>query len=456
MTITESIVHYAAGSRFEDLPAEVVERVKFIVFDELACAVIGRELIAGDLIARFVGRMGGLGEAAVIGSHFRAPVPFAALANGTAGHADELDGAHVTGGHPGAVIVHAATAVAEMRRSNGKALISAISLGYDIGTRLVDAAGGAFDLRNRQHVHSDHLHAFGAAISSSRLLGLDVDGIRHATALAASSCGGLAVIFEERRHMSKALSTGQAAFAGTSAALMAALGFEGHDNVFDSEHGPLSWGVEGRKEKMLKELGSDYAVMGSNFKFYSAGYPIHAPVEAALNILDKNGLETTDIDSVSVHMNTGAANTVNNREMPSICIQDMLAVAIVKGALSFDMAHSNEVLSMPEVRRLRKVIKVVVDEELDRLQPRGRGAKVVIFTKSGVQHEEWIPYPKGHALRGGVGWAELYEKWDEPLTDRLTEAKYQKFKSMCHSLESVDDLRELTTFLGREDHKCFC
>jgi len=449
-TFTEEIAGYAAETQFARLPTEVVERVKLILFDEWACAFVGRELIAGDLIARFAAQMGGAGEATVIGTALRVPVAVAALANGTAGHADEFDGAHVTDGHPGAVIVHAVTALAESRRATGRALINAVSLGYDIGTRIVAAVGGAYDLRSRVHVHSDHLHGFGAAVAGARLISLGADGIRHAAALAAGGAGGLATVFEERRHMSKALSTGQAASAGATAAILASIGFEGHENVFDSKHGPLAWGTQDPRGPMLERLGIEHAVMGSNFKFYSAGYPIHAPVEAALNILSREGLATTEIAGVEVRMATAAADTVNNRDMPSICVQDMVALAMVHGELGFDLAHSSEALGLPEVSALRSRIVVVPDPEIDRLQPRGRGAKIVIHTQGGARHEEWIEHPRGHALRERVGWPDLHRKWDELLSRRMGERRYEGFQRMCASLEALEDVTEVTGLLRRE------
>jgi 2-methylcitrate dehydratase PrpD len=446
-TLTGQVAAYAAATTCESLPAHVAERVKFIIFDELACAVIGRELIAGELIERFVSQMGGAAEATVIGGG-RAPAAMAALANGTAGHADEFDGAHVTDGHPGAVIVHACTAVAERSGVSGKQLINAVSLGYDIGTRLVQSVGGAFALRNVHHIHSDHLHGFGAAIAAARLLGLGSDGVRHAAALAAGHAGGLAVVFEERRHMSKALSTGQGAFAGASAALLASIGFEGHDNVFDSRHGPLAWSRDGAVNVMLEGLGTIHAVLGSNFKFYSAGYPIHAPVEAALNIMAKAGLSLADVADVAIHLTSHTADTVSNRDMPSICAEDMVSVAMVNGGLGFDLAHSDEAVAAPKVRQLRPLVHVVRDAELDRTQPNGRGARVFITTRAGERHSETIEHPRGHALRGGVGWLELEQKWDDLLPARLGDAGYTAFRSACRSLEAVDDVNELMAILG--------
>ena len=446
-TLTRVVADYVAGSSYEQLPVDVVDRTKLIIFDEIACAILGRKLIAGELIAKFVGAMGGVGEATMLGRRQRVPAAMAALANGTAGHADEFDGAHVTDGHPGAVIVHATLAVGETRRVTGREYLHAVSVGYDVGTRLVASVGGAFTLRQAHHIHSDHLHSFGAAMACGRLLRLDADGLRHAAALAAGHAGGLAVVFEERRHMSKALSTGQAAFGGASAALLAASGFEGHDNVFDSRHGPLGLAPEGKAELLTKELGSDHAVMGANFKFYSAGYPIHAPVEAALTMVERERLTPDDIASVTVRLTTHTADTVSNRGMPSICVEDMLSVAIVHGRLGFEEAHSAAALARPEVKALRSKIRAVADAEMDRTQPHGRGAKVEIETVSGMRFLVGIDHPRGHALRGAADWQSLRGKWDELLPSLIGRSNFEAFYNLCQSLERVDDLAELTHLL---------
>jgi 2-methylcitrate dehydratase PrpD len=129
--------------------------------------------------------------------------------------------------------------------------------------------------------------------------------------------------------------------------------------------------------------------------------------------------------------------------MPSICVEDMVALAMVHGELGFELAHDSAAIGAPQVRTLRELITVVRDPELERLQPRGRGAKVVITTKDGRRHDQFVEHPRGHALRGGVGWPELFEKWDRLLTDRLTEERYASFKGMCSSLEAVEDIAEL-------------
>ena len=449
MTRTDVFADYAAGSAFSALPAVAVDQTKLILFDELACAYVGRELPPGRLTAGYVRRLGAAGPSTVIGTAVRTAASFAALANGTAGHGDEFDGAHITDGHPGASVVHAALAVAEAAAATGADLINAVALGYDIGTRLVHAVGGAYSLRYRHHVHSDHLHSYGAAAAAARLMRLSAQGQRHAMALTAGQAGGLAVIFAERRHMSKSLSNGLAAYAGVMSAELAAAGFEGHDEILDAQHGPLDW-CEDVPPDLGADLGTAFAVMGANFKFFSAGYPIHAPVEGALTILREASLAVDDVARVTVGMNSGAIDTVRNRKMHSIDVAHMTAVAMVHDGLGFDVAHSDAAHASPAVAALQERIEIVADAELDRTQPRGRGARVAIVTTGGARHEAFVEHPMGYCLRGGVDWEALDGKWRALLTPRMGAEGYDRYLGACRRLERLEDLTALTAPLRQE------
>ena len=112
-TLTLAVARYAAGTSFAKLPPEVQERARQVVLDEVACAYFGRRSLAGDLGARYAAQAGGPAEARIYATGQRVSAPNAALANGGAGHGEEVDGAHVVGGHPGATIVHAAMAMAD-------------------------------------------------------------------------------------------------------------------------------------------------------------------------------------------------------------------------------------------------------------------------------------------------------------------------------------------------------
>jgi 2-methylcitrate dehydratase PrpD len=435
-----AIARYAASTSADALPPEVLERGRQIIMDELACAAFGQTRTPGRLTARYATSTGGAGPCRVLGTGLRTTAPYAALANGTAGHADEVDGAHVVGGHPGATIVHAAAAVAELHQATGAELLNAVVLGYDIGNRLIRACGGVFGVKSRLHLHADFLHAVGAAVAASRLLGLAPEKHCHAMALATFQANGLCALFQERRHISKSFCNGQYASAGVSAALMAATGLEGCEDVLGATDGLLAaWGLEDGESALRDGLGSQFAVMDANFKFINAGYPIHAAVEAAMALVTEHSINAAEIAAVEVGMPSNALRVVDNRKMHNICLQDTLGAALIRGGLSLRESPFPAILGEPSFEAIRARIALAPDTELDREQPDGRGARVTITTCDGVTVARRVDWPKGHSARGTIAWEDLAGKWAEALP----QVDVHGLIALSRSLEQLDSVEEL-------------
>jgi 2-methylcitrate dehydratase PrpD len=439
-SLTQVLAQYAASTSFGAVPPDVRERAKLVIMDEMACAQFGRRSLAGDLAARYVATLGGTEEARVLGTALRVPALLAALANGTAGHGEEVDGAHVVGGHPGATIVHAAVATAERQRASGADLVNAVILGYDIGTRALHACGGIFTAKKRHHLHGDFLYALGAAVAAGRILGLDPVRHGHAMALVTFQANGLIALFSEQRHVSKSFSNGQYAFAGVNAALMAAAGLEGCDDVIGGRDGVLdAWGVENGAHLVTRGLGQDYAVMGANFKFLNAGYPIHTAVEAATALVAEHKIDADSIASVHVGMPANAMRVVDNRQMHNICVQDMVSAALARGRLSLRDLPFPAILDEPRYTRIRASITVGVDPDLDRELPDGRGANVAITTSTGAMFSRRVDWPRGHSMRGGVTWPDLAEKWN----DALPGCDVGRALALARGLDELEDVSVL-------------
>jgi 2-methylcitrate dehydratase PrpD len=445
---------YAVQSNFRQLPSVVVERAKMVIYDELACAYVGSELPAGKVVTRFVDAFRGVGEAAVLGTPgSRAPAVLAALANGTFGHADESDSVHSTAdflatGHPASVIVHAASAVAERQMAPGAQLINAVVLAYDVGARTVSVTGGLKRMESGHGLYAGSFHSLGAAFGCARLLGLDQTRTLHAAGLALNQGMNGYTFYAEKRHMSKALNEGQSASAGVSGAVLASMGFEATDDVFEGRGGVVqSWGEPGREAELVRDLGSEYAVMGSNFKFYCAGYPIHSSVEAVLSLKGRHGFSTPDIIRIQARLPEYPASVVSDRGMPTISLQHMVAAALVAGKLGFDEAHSATLLASPETLRLKSLIELVGDPDFEVSEP--RGTYVTVHLGDGRVLEEHVSHPKGHRFREPQpGWADLREKWDELLSRRVGDARTDEFFAASSHLEDLDDVNDLVAILA--------
>ncbi|HUD94175.1 MmgE/PrpD family protein [Sphingobium sp.] len=445
--LTAILAEYAAGTSFDKLPPEVREKAKKVIFDEMACGFFGRRSPGGKLAADYAIRVGGAPEARIYGTDRRVSAAYAAMANGTAGHGDEVDGTHVVGGHPGASIVHTCTAIGARERVSGAELINAVVLGYDVGVRIVEACGGKFIVRDSKHLTSDFFYSLGTTAAAARILKLDPARHCHALALVTFQANGLYALYSEKRHISKSFCNGQYAFAGISSADMAQIGLEGNEDIVGSSEGVLdAWGDGKHDIAVTQKLGTDYKIMGGNFKFYNAGYPIHTPIEAALTLVKENRISAEDIDAVLIGMPENAMKVVDNREMHNICVQDMVAANLARGGLRLVDYPFPEILSDPTYRRLRAAITVSVDPELQREFPNGRGARVTIVTKNGVRKALRIDNPLGHSLRGEPSWDDLGRKWRGSLADCDTD----RALSIARKLDSLDDASTLfEAFAGR-------
>jgi 2-methylcitrate dehydratase PrpD len=227
-----------------------------------------------------------------------------------------------------------------------------------------------------------------------------------------------------------------------SAALMSSMGMEGVEDVLGMKHGVLeAWGAEGGAEAATRQLGEDWAILGANFKFINAGYPIHAAVEAATTLVTDHKIGVDTIESVHVGMPEAAMRVVDGRDMHNICMQDILSAAVVRGGLSLRESPFPAVLSDPAFARLRARVTLGVDPGLNRDQPHGRGSNVTIATVNGSKVSLRVDYPRGHSRRGAVAWSDLSGKWH----DLLPRYDVDRMLALAQRLDDLDDVNELSS-----------
>lgn len=213
---------FVLGLRWADVPEQVRERVGLLLADLAAVCVAGRPAPATRLAADYASAVHPGDEATALYDGRRLGAVGAAWANGVLANVLDLDDGHrLTRGHPGAVVIPAALAVAQRVDATAEELREAVVVGYEIAIR----AGVALHARDDGYHASGAWGGLGAAAAAARLLGLDAVQTGNALGLAEYH----APIASIMRSVAEPAMTKDAcawgAAVGVSSALMAAGGF---------------------------------------------------------------------------------------------------------------------------------------------------------------------------------------------------------------------------------------
>src|SRR5438445_5726636 len=355
----------AAGTRA--LPAEAQEHAKNHLLDTLASMISGSELLPGQAAQRYIRTHGGKGTATIAGTPLTAAPGDAALANGVMAHADETDDSHnASRSHPGCAVVPAALAVGEELGIDGMRLLRAVTLGYDIGTRVVMAMGGAaFSYESSLATHS-MAGTFSTAAAATCAAGLDARQMRWALDYTAQQSSGIVAWRRDTDHIEKAfVFGGMPARNGVTAALVVRTGWNGVDDIFSgSDNFFLAYAPKAQPERLVENLGERYEIAQTDIKKWTVGSPIQVPIDALETIRSKQPFEADDVQSVVVRLAPSVAAVVDNRDMPDICLQHMMAVMLNDRTVSFHAAHDKLRMQDAAVLRQRAKVHLVQDEEL--------------------------------------------------------------------------------------------
>src|SRR5438309_6281470 len=366
---------YIASALRRPLPPAVVEKTKHHVLDTIAAMISGSRLAPGMKAIAYIKTLGGVKEASVIGSNFITTAVNAALANGMLAHADETDDSHAASlTHPGCGIVPAALAMAERERRSGAALLRAVTLGYDVGCRLTLSLD---PYQFREDGHSTHSFGpmFGAAAAAGALAGLREREVRHLLSFTAQQASGISCWMRDGEHVEKAFDFGgMPARNGVAAATMVAHGFTGVDDVFAGDRNFfVAYGRKPDPDVLTRGLGATYEIVNTNIKRWSVGSPVQAPLDSLRDLILKHQIKAADVEKVVVRVAHQGANTVDNRDMPDICMQHMCAVMLIDGNVTFASSHDQKRMRDREVLALRNRIELRGDDALSAAMPSRQG-----------------------------------------------------------------------------------
>ena len=373
--LMRTISNYIARAAGKPLPKAAAEATKHHLLDTLAAIISGASLHPGKVTVAYLKTQGGTPEACVPGSRIVTTAANAAFGSGMLAHADETDDSHAPSClHPGCGIVPGALAMAERVGASGTALLRAIALGYDIGTRM-NKSLGALDFFNSGH--NTHMFGtlFGASAAAGSLAGLNVAQVRHLLSYTCQSAGGISYMQRDTQHIEKSYAHGgKSARDAVAAATMVAAGFTGVDDAFSGDKNfYFAFSRFARPELLIEGLGEIYEVVNTNIKRWTTGSPTQAVLDSLSELIQTHNVKAAEVEKVAIRVSHQGFGVTSNRLLPYICMQHLAAVMLLDGTVTFKSAHDYKRMKDRKVLELRRRVEFRGDDELQRALPAKHG-----------------------------------------------------------------------------------
>ncbi|MDR3533649.1 MAG: MmgE/PrpD family protein, partial [Rhodopila sp.] len=452
---TRDLARFAARLRFEDIPAEVVAHAKLCLLDGLGVALFGAGLPWTGHVRDLVLAEGATPAASFWGTPYRGSVAQASLVNGTAGHAFEMDDIHKESIlHPNSLAGPVALAFAEQAGGmSGRDVLTAIVAGYEVGTRVGNAATMALFLRGFHPQGTSGV--FVAAATAGRILGLPEERMQHAFGIAGSMGAGLMAAQEGA--MVKRLHAGRAAQAGVQAALLAQRGFTGISDVLEAGYGGFLSSFSGRPDaaRLTAGLGSVWETAQVGFKLYPSVTSIHTALDALDTVMTEQGLQAGDIRSVSVgcsHM-TFVHTAWPYKPAGVTAAQMNLFYGLAVIALYRDASvrqYGEDRLENPAVLAFIPRISAFEDAELEAMgAPFRHACRLELTTNDGrtFRHERLA---RRGSPEDAVGEAEIVRKFASNVAGLLSADEAAHLRGLVMTLDNLDDTHALTARLSSD------
>jgi 2-methylcitrate dehydratase PrpD len=395
---SKTLAEFAAGLRFDAIPAPVLRRTEDLFLDWLGSVLAGKGARPVESIAAFARSMGPAdGPSEVLISRTRSSPLFAAMVNAAASHFAEQDDVH-NGSvfHPAAVVFPPVLAVAQAIGATGRDLLTASVAGYEVGIRVGEFLG-------RSHYKIFHTTAtagtVAAAAAVGRLLGLDAAQMLHAFGSAGTQAAGLWEFLRDAAD-SKQLHTAKAAADGLMAAYLARDGFTGAQRILEGAQG-MAAGMsrDADPAKLTDRLSQRWALAETSFKFHASCRHTHPAADALQQVMRTHGLSADDIERVTAHVHQGAIDVLGPVVDPQTVHQSKFSMGTVLGLIAvFDRAALAEFDAHyrdPRVVAVRRKVHMKLDAEVDNAYPQRWIGKVDVLTADGRVLHGRVDEPKG-------------------------------------------------------------
>jgi 2-methylcitrate dehydratase PrpD len=451
---TRELVDFLAALKPSALPAAVFDRARYLLLDYLGVAIRGSCAESSVPVYRMIERIAAPGSATVIGKGIRTLPGYAALANGTAAHAIELDDTHNAGSiHLGVVMFSTALALAETLRDVPlDQFFTAVAAGYETAARI------AMAVQPKEHyLLGFHPTAacgvFGAAVTASKLLGLNADQMLSAVGIAGSMAAG-SLEFLADGAWTKRLHPGLAAQNGIQAAMLAAEGFRGPSRILEGRDGFLrGYSRHPLPDLLTDDLGQSFEILRTSVKPHACCRYMQGPIDAILALVHEHNIRPEQVRQIEVAvLEAGWLLVVEPRAQkyePKSIVEAQFsmpygaAVAVIDRAAGLEQ-FSEARLQSSDVRGLLDKVIMTKNPDIEKMFPEEWPAIATIHLEDGRSFEHMIRHPKGDP-KNPLTWPELIAKFRALAGAVLPPDRWEKIVSLVKTGDSLAALPGLCT-----------
>ena len=306
--LTRALAERAIALRYDELPAPVRELAGQCILDYLGVALAAAQDPLVQILLDEMVEAGGSPQSSIIGHSARLPMLSAALVNGSAAHALDYDDVNMAmPGHPSVAILPGLLALAELKGSSGREVVTAFVAGYETACRI----GAALQPGHYNFgFHSTGtVGTFGAAAACAWLLGLDAEAAATALSIAGTQAAGLKSQFGT---MCKPFHAGKAAQNGLLAARLAPRGFSSRTDIIECSQGfALTHGPDFVPNAALATPAAGFHLLANLFKYHAACYFTHAPIECARRLRVEHRLTPELIAGITLRLDASCDRVCN-------------------------------------------------------------------------------------------------------------------------------------------------
>ncbi|ABE37086.1 Conserved hypothetical protein [Paraburkholderia xenovorans LB400] len=470
--VTRRVAEWVVGTRWQDLPPELIEVGKKSLLDSLGLAVAGQHAGSGPIVLRYLASLGltqtrakastktSIPGASVLGTGARVPPRFAAFANGVAIHADDFDDTQLAVNqtrvyglltHPSVTTMPPALAMAQSGKRSGRDFMLAYHLGVEVETKIAEAIAP-------RH-YEDGFHStgtcgvFGSAVASARLRGFGPEQVQQTLGLAAAQSGGLRENFGT---MTKPFQAGHAAEAGVISADLIALGWTAAPNILEAKRGFFEAEGGGFDPAVMTRLGQPWTFVtpGVSIKPFPSGSLSHPGMTLLQSLIAANSIKPGEVAQVRVGASKQMLNTMIHHDPKSgleakFSIEFCMAILLINGGHASLGDFQDNVVRRPDVQAMIKRVDFYDNAAADAAGLDKMRTIIDIRLTDGRTISGQADYGKG-SPQDPVTYQDVADKFHGCAAYAgIDAARARQVVEMVRHLEDLPDITRLTALLEK-------